>query len=82
MNDPDQTDETSEVEADVADPVAVGTTANAVIERPIRDPRITWTALAGAGLAIFGVFGTWASGSGVTLNGVEGSHPAMRVCSS
>lgn len=74
MNDPDQTDETSEVEADVADPVAVGTTANAVIERPIRDPRITWTALAGAGLAIFGVFGTWASGSGVTLNGVEGSH--------
>ena len=41
---------------------------------PARDSRISWVALVGAALTIFGVFCTWASGSGVTLNGVEGPH--------
>ena len=56
-----------------SEPVVSGSELK-VIERPIRDHRITRTVLGGSALAVFGVFGTWASGSGVTLNGVEGSH--------
>lgn len=46
----------------------------ASVELPVRDRRIRRTALIGAAVTIFGVFSTWASGSGVTLNGVEGPH--------
>lgn len=39
-----------------------------------RERAVFWTALAGATLTIVGVFSTWASGSDLTLNGVEGPH--------
>jgi len=45
-----------------------------VVVRPARDDRIVWTTLAGVGLTWVGVFSTWAAGSGITLNGVEGPH--------
>ena len=45
-----------------------------VVERPAHDHRIMWATFAGVAITLFGVFSTWASGSGITLNGVEGSH--------
>jgi cardiolipin synthase len=56
-----------------ADPVAPDADPGA-IDRGARDHRISWVVFVGAALTIFGTFSTWASGSGVTLNGVEGPH--------
>ena len=48
--------------------------AAAAVGGVVRDPRIRLLAWVGSGVTIAGVFCTWASGSGITLNGVEGSH--------
>ena len=72
--DPEEAVAGPDSDAVMINPAVMSESGGDVIERPTRDRRITWTTLAGAALAIFGVFSTWASGSGLTLNGVEGSH--------
>ena len=72
VNEPDTVD--ADDVAPVDSPEDESPATGAVIERPAHDPRIMWTTYAAVLVTLIGVFSTWASGSGVTLNGVEGSH--------